>query len=135
MKTQFSLPQTGAHVTITFAFTSYVLGHEGVNKSTITGIVEPATKFTPPNFVRLVTDFDSPVRIREIPLDRIVELEYTDGRVADKEAIKNDTRTWLVEGSRGSRYTVVQSKNSWTCTCPGYQFRKNCKHVTELKNA
>lgn len=135
MKTQFSLPQTGCKVAITFEFPSYVLGHEGVNKTTITGIVETATKFTPPNFVRLVTDFDSPVRIREIPLHRIVKLEYADGRTAAHEAAKDDTQTWAIEGSKGSRYTVIRTRNSWTCTCPGYQFRKTCKHITELKNA
>lgn len=135
MNTQFSMPQTGSRVAVTFAFPSYVLGHEGVNETTITGIVETATKFTPPNFVRLVTDFDSPVRIREIPLHRVTKVEYADGRSASREAVKDDTRTWVVEGSKGSRYTVVRSKHVWTCTCPGFQFRKNCRHVTELKNA
>ena len=135
MKTQFSLPQAGCKVAITFAFPSYVLGHEGISETTITGIVETATKFTLPNFVRLVTDFDSPVRIREIPLHRVTKLEYADGREAGKEAAKDDTRTWVVEGNKGSKYTVVRSRNIWTCTCPGFQFRKTCKHVTELKNA
>lgn len=135
MNTQFSMPEVGCKVAITFAFPSYVLGHQGINETTITGIVETATKFTPPNFVRLVTDFDSPVRIREIPLHRVTKLEYADGRGADKEAAKDDTQTWVVEGSKGSRYTVVRSRNIWTCTCPGFQFRKTCKHVTELKNA
>jgi hypothetical protein len=135
MNTQFSMPEVGCKVAITFAFPSYVLGHQGINETTITGIVETATKFTPPNFVRLVTDFDSPVRIREIPLHRVTKLEYADGRSADKEAAKDDTQTWVVEGSKGSRYTVVRSRNIWTCTCPGFQFRKTCKHVTELKNA
>ena len=135
MKTQFSMPKTGCKIAITFAFPSYVIGHEGVNETTITGIVETATKFTPPNFVRLVTDFDSPVRIREIPLHRVTKLEYADGSTAAQEAAKDDTRTWVVEGSRGSKYTVVRSRNIWTCTCPGFQFRKTCKHVTELKNA
>ena len=135
MNTQFSMPEAGCRIAITFAFPSYVLGHEGISKTTITGIVEPATKFTPPNFVRLVTDFDSPVRIREIPLHRITGIEYNDGRAAGREVAHDDTRTWVVEGSRGSRYSVVRTKNSWTCTCPGFQFRKNCKHITELKNA
>ena len=129
------MPEAGCKVAITFAFPSYVIGHEGVNETTITGIVETATKFTPPDFVRLVTDFDSPVRIREIPLHRVTKLEYADGRSANREAAKDDTRTWVVEGSRGSKYTVVRSRNIWTCTCPGFQFRKTCKHVTELKNA
>jgi hypothetical protein len=135
MKTQFSLPEVGCQIAITFAFPSYVLGHEGINETTITGIVEPATKVTPPNFVRIVTDFDSPVRIREIPLHRVTAIEYSDGRIAGQEASKDDTKTWVVEGSKGSKYTIIRSQNIWTCTCPGFQFRKTCKHVTELKNA
>jgi len=71
MKTQFSIPDVGCRVAITVAFPSYVIGTATVNKTTITGVVEKATKFTPPNFVRIVTDFDSPVRVREIPLERI----------------------------------------------------------------
>ena len=134
MNTQFSMPETGCKVAITFAFPSYVLGHEGINRTTITGVVEPATRVTPPNFVRLVTDVDSPVRIREIPLHRVTNIEYFDGHIATKESLDNTVKTFTVEGSRGSRYTVIQEKNKWTCTCPGFQFRKSCKHITELSS-
>jgi hypothetical protein len=135
MNTQFSIPDAGCQIAITFEFPSYVIGSSKVNKTTITGVVEKATRFTPPNFVRIVTDFDSPVRIREIPLHRITDIKHADGTTAIKEVAKVDIRSWVVEGSRDSKYTVVRSKNIWTCTCPGYQFRKSCKHVTELKNA
>jgi hypothetical protein len=135
MKTQFAIPNPGCKVAITFEFPSYVIGATKVSKTTITGIVEKATKFTPPNFVRIVTDFDSPVRIREIPIDRVTKLEYADGRDATTESVNTDTRTWSVEGSRGSRYTVIRTRSTWTCTCPGFQFRKSCRHITELKNA
>jgi hypothetical protein len=135
MNTQYAIPNPGSQVAITFEFPSYVIGTATVNKTTITGVVEKATKFTPPDFVRIVTDFDSPVRIREIPLHRITNIKYADGTAAIQEVAKFATKTWVVEGSRGSKYTVVRSKNIWTCTCPGYQFRKSCKHVTELKNA
>jgi hypothetical protein len=134
MNTQFSMPQVGQKVAITFELNSYVLGHEGPVATTVTGIVDSATRFTPPNFVRIVTDFDSPVRIREIPLYRVTNIKYADGTSVQQEATEHDTQTWVVEGSRGSRYTVVRSKNIWTCTCPGYQFRKSCRHVTELKD-
>jgi hypothetical protein len=134
MNTQFSIPDAGCRIAITFEFPSYVIGNAKVNKTTITGVVEKATKFTPPDFVRIVTDFDSPVRIREIPLNRITNLEYADGRAATKETVDIDTRTWSVEGSRGSRYTVIRTRSSWTCTCSGFQFRKSCRHITELKN-
>jgi len=135
MNTQFSIPDVGCRIAITFAFPSYVLGHQGVNKTTITGIVEKATKFTPPDFVRIVTDFDSPVRIREIPLHRVTNLEYADGRIAIQEAVKEDTKTWSVDGARGSKYTVIRTRNKWTCTCPGFQFRKSCRHIKELQDA
>ena len=135
MNTQFSIPDAGCKVAITFEFPSYVIGSATVNKTTITGIVEKATKFTPSNFVRIVTDFDSPVRIREIPLYRITNLEYADGRNATKESVNIDTQTWSVMGSRGSRYTVVRNQSTWACTCPGFQFRKSCRHIQELKDA
>jgi hypothetical protein len=135
MKTQFSIPAVGCKIAITFEFSGYVLGGPKVNKTTITGIVEKAIKFTPPNFVRITTDFDSPVRIREIPLDRVTNIEYADGRAASKISVKEDTETWSVEGSRGSQYTVIRTKNSWSCTCPGFQFRKSCRHIKEYQSA
>ena len=135
MNTQFSIPDAGCHVAISFEFPSYVIGSAGVSKTTITGIVEKATKFTPPDYVRIVTDFDSPVRIREIPMNRVTKLEYADGRSAAREAAKEDTETWSIDGSRGSKYTVIRTRNKWTCTCPGFQFRKSCRHIQELQNA
>lgn len=135
MKTQFAAPDAGCKIAITFEFPSYVIGSATVNRTTITGIVEKATKFTPPNFVRIVTDFDSPVRIREIPLDRITSIEHADGRTAGKEAVKDDTQVWTVEGSKGSKYNVIRNKSSWTCTCSGFQFRKSCRHIKELQDA
>ena len=135
MNTQFSIPDPGCKIAITFEFPSYVIGGSKVNKTTITGIVEKATQFTPPNFVRIVTDFDSPVRIREIPLHRVTSIEYADGRTADKEAVKDDTEVWTVAGSRGSKYNVIRNKNTWACTCAGFQFRKSCRHIKELQDA
>ena len=135
MNTQFSIPEAGCRVAITFAFPSYVIGTATVNKSTITGVVEKATKFTPPNFVRIATDFDSPVRVREIPLERITGIEYADGREAAKEKILGDVKTWTVNGSRGNSYVVVRTIQRWSCTCPGFTFRKTCRHIKELQDA
>jgi len=135
MNTQFSIPEAGCKVAITFAFPSYVIGTTTVNKTTITGVVEKATKFTPPNFVRIATDFDSPVRVREIPLERITGIEYADGRVAPKNEIVGDIKSWTVQGSRGNSYVVVRTIQRWSCTCPGFAFRKTCRHIKELQDA
>jgi hypothetical protein len=135
MKTQFAIPNPGCKVAITFEFPGYVIGSSTVNRTTITGVVEKATKFTPPNFIRLLTDFDSPVRIREIPVERITNLEYNDGRDAPKEKILGDVKTWAVQGSRGNNYVVVRTLQRWSCTCPGFQFRKTCRHIKECQDA
>jgi hypothetical protein len=134
MNTQFSIPVAGSRIAISFEFPSYVMGSQKVNKTTITGIVEKATKFTPNNFIRIITDFDSPVRIREIPLHRVTGIEYADGRSAAQEIVNAGTETWLVSGSKGTSYTVIRVNSTWTCTCPGFQFRKICKHIKELQN-
>lgn len=135
MNTQFSMPPEGSQVAITFEFPSYVLGSPGINKTTITGVVEKATKWTLPNSIRLTTDFDSPVRVREVSLDRITNIEYADGTVAATKHASSETKTWVVQGSRGSKYSVIRSKNSWSCTCPGFQFRKTCRHIKECQDA
>lgn len=133
MNTQFTHPELGSKVAITFTFPSYVLNGPKVNTTTVTGIVEKANKFTPSNFVRLATDFDSPVRIREIPLERVVDIKYHNGRVADRATVDDSNQTWTVEGSRGAKYFVIKNQNLYTCTCPGFQFRRSCKHIENIK--
>ena len=43
-------------------------------------------------------------------------------------------RNWLVCGSRGNHYTVKKTPDGWSCTCPGFSFRRECKHITSLQN-
>ena len=44
-------------------------------------------------------------------------------------------RSIVVKGSKGNEYTVKYNPSTKVilCTCPGYQFRKKCKHQKELK--
>ena len=135
MNTQYSKPKIGSKIAITFAFPSHVLGYEGQMVSTqLTGTVLQETKHTPPNCMCLLVA-DSDVAIREIPMERVTALAYMDGSQVEREAVKNNIQEWQVDGSRGSVYNVIRNQSRWTCTCPGFQFRKNCRHITELKNA
>lgn len=42
--------------------------------------------------------------------------------------------TWEFVGSRGDRYVVTKDEGVYNCTCPGYKYRGECKHVKELEN-
>ena len=42
-------------------------------------------------------------------------------------------KTWQVEGSKGNIYTVKLSDGAYTCTCPGFSFRRKCRHIEGIK--
>lgn len=41
-------------------------------------------------------------------------------------------KQWTVQGTK-SKYTVTFMNEQYSCTCPGYGFRRTCKHVNEIK--
>jgi hypothetical protein len=41
-------------------------------------------------------------------------------------------QTWEVSGSNGARYIVQKIDNMLKCSCPGYTYRGDCKHVKEI---
>ena len=40
--------------------------------------------------------------------------------------------TWKFTGSKGNTYVVSEKYDELSCTCPGFRFRGQCKHVTEV---
>lgn len=43
--------------------------------------------------------------------------------------------SWRVKGSKGNIYTVKLSDGAYSCSCPGFGFRRKCRHITEIKDA
>lgn len=41
-------------------------------------------------------------------------------------------QTWQFTGSKGDTYVVQKTDNMLQCSCPGYTFRGDCKHVKEV---
>jgi hypothetical protein len=39
------------------------------------------------------------------------------------------TERLKVEGSKGAVYELTKTNGKWACTCPGFEYRKDCKHV------
>ena len=41
-------------------------------------------------------------------------------------------RTWTVKGSKGDEYQVTELRGNLSCTCSGFRFRGDCKHVKSV---
>lgn len=67
--------------------------------------------------------------IRVINIGLVEDIELLSGTMRE---VNTDVRVFEVSGSKGNKYTVTSSSTGWNCTCPGFQFRKQCKHVAEL---
>jgi len=70
---------------------------------------------------------DAAFPVRVINSAQVEDLEIISGSAQN---IDTDIKTWTVSGSRGNEYTVSRWPGGWSCTCPGFQFRKSCKHTT-----
>jgi hypothetical protein len=72
-------------------------------------------------------DSDWPIRV--VNMSQVIDIKLIEGEL---RSINLDTKIWNVSGSKGSKYVVTKNSSKWDCTCPGFGFRKTCKHVSEL---
>lgn len=86
-------------------------------------VLEPDTWTKPDEFV--MTGDDHHPR-RTIKHHRILDLEVEKGTVYKVQDYSKGT--WTVVGSRGDNYTV-RYDGVWTCTCPGFHYHNNCRHI------
>jgi hypothetical protein len=91
-----------------------------------TGKILPNPKWVSSESICISTgDTHFPFRI--IDRERILELGAAPVAVSRSE-------TFIVKGSKpGTTYTVTRDGSHWSCTCVGFGFRKDCKHVRECK--
>lgn len=92
------------------------------------GKVLPSYKWLTDREFCLSGDKDWPIRV--INMNLVEDIELVSGEM---KQINTDVETFVVDGSKGSKYTVTRSNQGWKCTCPGFGFRGQCKHITELK--
>ena len=68
-----------------------------------------------------------------LTLDRVGEYMVVAERKEPAPLV--EVRTYDVQGSKGDTYTVTDHGGTWTCTCPGFGWRRKCKHVEAQKSA
>lgn len=93
-----------------------------------TGMIVPNPKWVSSDIICLSTgDTQFPFRI--IDRTRIVGMSEYAMNAPDKRS-----ETFIIQGSKpGTTYTVTRNESSWSCSCVGFGFRKDCKHVRECK--
>jgi hypothetical protein len=85
--------------------------------------------YVPPDS-KTVKQFKNPIRI-DIRGRQFKEVKNT-----FKYTIPNETQTnprWEVRGSKGDLYIVERSENGLSCTCAGFKFRGQCKHIKDFE--
>ena len=70
--------------------------------------------------------------IRVINLGNVVSMRFESGSSTE---VNTAVRSWEVTGSGGNRYLVTRDHSGWSCDCKGFQFRRHCRHVTEVSAA
>jgi len=70
-----------------------------------------------------------PVRI--IAREHIVKINGD--TIEPKVSIPTTKRQFQVSGSNGNTYVVTVDGAYKSCTCSGFQFRRNCRHIVEVK--
>ena len=91
------------------------------------GEVLPSHKWMNDRQFCLTGSSEYPVRI--ITMDLVEDIQLLNGKFKD---VDTGVKVFSVKGSKGNTYTVTRNGNGWNCTCAGFQFRRQCKHVREL---
>jgi hypothetical protein len=43
-------------------------------------------------------------------------------------------RSWTVKGSKGDEYKITELNGNLACTCSGFRFRGQCRHVENIRS-
>ena len=108
------------------------------NESTFTGVVVPNSSLDDPNSFSMTTSLPDwrVFPIRNILLRSVISLHYGSGeevKKTDKVQEVPTTIRRIVTGSKGEDHVVTFENGNWFCTCKGFSFRRNCKHINEVK--
>ena len=129
MTEQFAIPAVGSKIKAVVRMSEPSLFAKSKFRDLVfEGTVVPNDKWTRPNAFNMTGDKDWP--IREIGADMLIDLQFLDGSTAKKVSVDSEVKTLVVAGSKpGVTYTVTKIGGKKTCNCPGFTFRKKCKHT------
>lgn len=92
------------------------------------GAIIPNPKWVGADCICLSTgDTQFPFRVidKSLIVDSTADIQYNKP--------KEDRNVFQCRGTNGSTYTITREGSQWSCTCTGFGFRKDCKHVNAAK--
>jgi hypothetical protein len=73
--------------------------------------------------------FKAPIKIDVRGRKFQINPEQFDTKLQEQEP---EGRTWTVKGSKGDEYLVSELNGNRSCSCSGFRFRGDCKHVKSV---
>jgi hypothetical protein len=120
------VPKIGSRVRVTTRDKEYyVYATKEWRDTTMEGIVEKSV-FKDPFYFALRTGNEFyPVSEFNAKSERLVKIEYITGSATQ---ISTETKAWKIQ-SKGKVYLVTRIAGKFNCTCKGFEFRRDCKHI------
>lgn len=125
-----SVPKIGSRVRVTTVYpNTYAYRGEDNNYVTYTreGEVVQSIFRDPFMFAVKTGDPDHPVSEYNAKSLHVVKIEYV---IGGSKQVATDKKAWKVKSGDGKSFYIVERLNGkFSCTCKGFEFRKDCKHV------
>jgi hypothetical protein len=124
-----AVPNIGSRVrVITHAPDYYVYATKNWREIVFEGVVEKSIFNDPFYFaVRTGAEF-YPVSEFNAKSESIVKIEYLTG---SSTQVSTETKAWRVK-SKNNVYLVQRIAGKFTCSCKGFEFRRDCKHIAAV---
>ena len=125
-----AVPKIGARVRVTTMYpNTYAYRGENNNYVTYTreGDVVQSIFRDPFMFAVKTGDPDHPVSEYNAKSLHVVKIEYV---IGGSKQVATDKKAWKVKSGDGKNFYIVERiEGKFSCTCKGFEFRKDCKHV------
>ena len=125
-----NVPKVGARVRVTTMYPNTVVyrnSDNGYVTYTREGVVVQSIFRDPFMFAVKTGDPDHPVSEYNAKSIHVVKIEVLKG---SSMSVATDRKAWKVKSSKGNKFYIVERVNGkFSCTCTGFEFRKDCKHI------
>jgi len=128
-----AVPKIGSRVRVTTMYPNHVV-YRGDTNGYVTyvreGVVVKSIFNDPFKFAVETGAPDHPVSEFNAKSQHVVRIEVL---IGSTKQVAADKRAWKVKSTDGKSFYLVQRiEGKYTCTCTGFEFRKDCKHIAAV---